>query len=168
MCLSILAIWCRVTPLGSPFPGPIVQGTLGFTSGVRWVSGGVWVGLRAFFGVSLGVSQLRWRGIGGGCLALAHLLKVRLRGFGRAEDEVAFHLIDLGAVPVSRPNKPAPGPVDTGDGAPLYPDPVLDKGGCSQEGSAPPPSSFFTPHRFFPTPLHPLPPPLLFWGGGGL
>ena len=46
------------------------------------------------------VSRLRWGGGvgGGGRLALAHLLEVRLGGFGRAEDEVALHLIEHGVV----------------------------------------------------------------------
>ena len=116
------------------------------------------VGLRVFLGVSRGVSRLRWGGGGGsGGLALAHLLEVRLRGFSRAEDEVVFHLIELGVVWVSYPNNPALAGVDTGDGAHLYPAPVWDVGGGPHEGivASPP----FPPSS---------PPPLLFRGGDGL
>ena len=92
-------------------------------------------------------------GVGGGRLARAHLLEVRLRGFGRAEDGVAHHLIELGVVWVSHPNKPALAGVDTCDGAHLYPAPVWDVGGDSQEGieGFPPTSSFFAAPASAPT-----------------
>ena len=77
-------------------------------------------------------------GGGGGVLALAHLLEVRLRSFGRAEDEVALHLIELGVVRVFHPNNPALAGVDTGDGAHLYPAPIWDVGGSPHKGGAPP------------------------------
>ena len=77
-------------------------------------------------------------GEGGGWWRFAlNLLEVRLRGFGRAEDEVTLHLIELGVVWVSHPTALAA--VDTGDGAHFYSAPIRDIGGGSHEGIAPPP-----------------------------
>ena len=78
-------------------------------------------------------------------------------GNPRAEDEVVF--LEFGLVGVLQPHKPAISGVGIGDSAHLYPTPVWDLGGCSNEGivvypppvpfllSFPPLSSFFS-HTF--------------------
>ena len=117
--------------------------------------GVVGLGRRFLLGVSRGVSWLCWGGGGGWWWAScpSALLEVRLRGFRRAEDEVALHLIELWVVWVSHPNNPALAGVDTADGAHLYPDPVRDVGTGSHEGlGGPPPPSCFAALASFPPP----------------
>ena len=78
-----------------------------------------------------------------------------MRGFSRAEDEVALHLMELGVVWVSHPNNSALAGMDTADGADLYPAPVWDVRRAFHEGIAPPPpSSCFAAPASFPPPLY--------------
>ena len=130
-----------------------------------------WLGSKLPWGLARGARGLHWGGggVGGGGLAFLHFLEVRLRGFGRAEHEVALHLIKHGVVWVSHPNNSALAGVDAGDGAhftsPLHGTWV----GVPTRGSlpppppsSPPPASFPPPSSFFP------PPPVLLRGGDGL
>ena len=96
----------------------------------------------------------------GGGLALAHLLEVRLRGFGRAGDEVELRLIELGVVRVCHLKNPALAGVDAHDGAYLYAAPAWDVGGGAHEGMIAPPPPFFPP--LLPPPPPSSPPPFSF------
>ena len=127
---------------------------------VLWLSWGFSWGLAGFF---LGGGG----GVGGGGLALAHISEVRLLGYGRAEDEVALSIIELGVVRVCHPNNPALAGVATGDGALLYPAPVWDMRGGPHEGivAPPPPPPPSPPPASFPPPFSFLS-PLFSFGAG--
>ena len=96
-----------------------------------------------------------------------HLLEVSLRNFSLPEDDVALQLRELRVVKVFHPHNPAL----SGDGAHLYPAPILGVGGGPNKGIVAPPPPF---PPFFPTILFLLPPllclaitALVFDGGGG-